>query len=165
MAFRITDARLSATERGLMIEFNVAAEAAGLAEDEDVFEVPIEDEVYIARRPTTAQGALLNVALSGTGVSRLSAVFSLLEGLIGEEGRAHIERLVWERRVDLDDLVGGSEQNPEGGLIDQIFEAFSERPSQPSTDSSSSRATGGRRSTGRSPGKGSTRSPSPSTAS
>lgn len=147
----------------MVIEFAVAAEASEVGEDEDVVEIPIDGVTYQARRPTVAQGALLNVALASKGVKALSAVYELIGGVMGEDARAHIERLVWARRIDFDDLVGGSEKNPDGGLIDQIFEAFTEFPTKPSSGSSPSRPTTGRRSTGRSPGKGSTRSPSPST--
>jgi len=147
-----------------MIEFAVAAKAAEVGEDEEVLKVPIDGVEYIVRKPTVGMGALLNVALaSGDTIERLGAIYEMLEGMIGEEGRQHVERLIWARRLDIDDLIGGSEQNPKGGLIDQIFAEFSERPTPPSATSSSSRAAGGRRSTGRSPGKGSTRSASPST--
>lgn len=148
-----------------MLEFNVAAEAAEVAEDEDIVEVPINGKVFQARRPTVAMGALLNANLNSTGPDRLTVVFRLVEGFMGPEAREEIEALIWDRKIDYGDLIGGSEQNPEGGLIDRLFEAFAERPTTPSTGSSPSQAAGGRRSTGRSPGKGSTRSPSPSTAS
>lgn len=152
-----------------MIEFNVAAKAAEMDGDEAVVEVPIDGVVYYARRPTVAQIALLNTTMVGDGTDvRLGAAFDLLESMLGPAARHHLERLAWNRLIDFDDLVGGSEENPEGGLIDQIFEEFQnkdlvERPTQPSAASSSSQASGGRKSTGRSPGKGSTRSPSPST--
>lgn len=144
------------------INFQVAAEAAMAADDEDVVEVPIAGQVFYARRPTTAQAMLLNQSLNGTGAARLSATFRLVEGLMGEKAQALVEDLIWARRIDLGDLIGGSDQNPDGGLIDQIFAEFTGRPTAPSTDSSGSQSAGGRRSTGRSPGKGSTRSPSPS---
>lgn len=142
------------------IAFKAAAEAYELGEDEDVIEVPIEGVVYTARRPTVAQASLM---LSG---GDLLIAFKLIEGIMGRKARDHIERLVWERKIDLDDLIssGGTEQNPDGGLIPQIIEEFAKsRPTPPSTDSSPSQTTGGRRSTGRSPGKGSTLLTSPST--
>lgn len=142
-----------------MIEFAVAAEAAEVDEDEDIVEVEIDGVKYTARRPTTAQSALLAVALTQTGTERLSAIFNIAEALLGTEGREHIERLVWARRIDLDDLIGGNEKHAEG-LLDSIFSEFSERPTQPSADSASSQPVGGRKSTGRSPGKGSIHSAS-----
>lgn len=149
----------------MAIEFKIAAEASEAGEDEDVVEVPIGDQVFIARRPTLAQGALLNAVLNSKGSDRLTAVFRLIRSLLGDEGGAFIEQLVWDRKIDYGDLIGGSENNPEGGLVDMIFAEFAERPTTPSTASSASRASGGRKSTGRSPGRGSTRSPSPSTGS
>lgn len=148
------------------IEFKVAGEAALPGEDEKVVEVPINGRVFLARRPTTAQAVLLNTSLTGHGGDRLSAVFRLVEGLMGEEALQVVQDLIWERKIDFGDLVGGSEQNPDGGLIDQIFSEFAQVPTEPSTASSRSPRSGGRRSTGRSPGKGSTHSETgPSTAS
>lgn len=148
-----------------MIEFKVAAlaDAQKVGDDEEVLEVPIEDKVYTARRPTSAQTGLLSVAIaSGGNGAYTKALIDMVEIMLGAEGRAHIVRLLANRQIDLDDLLGGTEQNPKG-LISEILEQFSGRPTEPSTDSASSQPTGGRRSTGRSPGKGSTRSSSPST--
>lgn len=150
----------------MAIAFQAAAHAAEISPNEDVVEVPIDGVVYKARRPTPMQGALLNEALTSTsGAARLSAVFKLIQALLGTEAREVLEEMAWDRRIDFPDLIGGSEQNPEGGLLDQIFAEFAARPTEPSTDSSSSQTPGGRKSTGRSPGKGSIRSDSPSTAS
>lgn len=149
-----------------MVSFNAAAQASEIAEDEDVVDVPINGKTYKARRPTTAQGALLNVGLTGrTMALRMEAIMNLIEALMGYEARAVVAQMVWERRIDFNDLLGGSEQNPDGGLIDQIFSEFTARPTVPSTDSSESPTSGGRKSTGRSPGRGSIRSDSPSTPS
>lgn len=150
----------------MAIAFRAAAHAAEISEDEDVVDVPIEGVVYKARRPTPMQGALLNEALTSTnGAERLSAVFRLIQALLGSEAKEVLEEMAWDRRIDFPDLIGGSEQNPDGGLLDQIFAEFAARPTEPSTDSSSSQTSGGRKSTGRSPGRGSTRSASPSTPS
>lgn len=151
-----------------MIEFNIAAKEheAAAKPDEDVVEVPIDGVTYLARRPTLAQATLLNLTLSQTGYDRLASIFELLHYLIGAEGVAHVKQLVRERRIDYPDLIGHSEQNPNGGLVDLIFAEFTkERPTQPSDDSSPLPAVVGRKSTGRSPGKGSTRSTSRSTGS
>lgn len=144
------------------IEFNVAAKAkvAEADPDEDVVEVPIDGKVYHARRPTTAQSALLSSSLSKGDIGE---VYTLIEAMMGRDARRHVERLVWNRQIEFGDLVGGTDQNPDGGLIDMVFAEFAGRPTVPSTDSSPSRAAGGRRSTGRSPGRGSTGSTSPST--
>lgn len=143
-----------------MLEFKVAAlaEVKEAGDEEDVVEVPIEDEVYVVRRPTTAQ-----IGLWTTGMHTTAQIaFEAIETLLGKKGLDHIKRLIRNRQVDMDDLIGGSERNPDG-LIGGILEEFAGRPTEPSTASTKSQPSGGRRSTGRSPGKGSTRSSSPST--
>ena len=148
-----------------MIEFSIAA-----ARDEDernaaekVVEVPIEDKVYHATKPTFGQIVLLNAR--GEGGRDFSIVFKFIEGIMGAEARAHIERLVWANRIDYSDLIGGSDKNPTP-LLDAIIEEFTERPTTPSSESSPSPATAGRKSTGRSRGEGSVPSEtSPSTSS
>lgn len=149
-----------------MIEFKVAAEAE-VAEDEDYVEVPIEDKVYHARLPSTGQFALFAAAQADkSGPKQVKSIFDMVEAMLGEEALEHIKDLVQRRAIDIDDLFGGgTDLNPNAGLIDSILEELGGRPTQPSTDSSPSRGTGGRRSTGRTPGKGSTRSSSPSAGS
>lgn len=149
----------------MAIQFHVAAEAdiKAQANEDDVVEVPIEDEVYYARRPTVAQIALLNAATSSDGAERLTMAFDLVEMMMGSEALAHVKRLVKARAIDYGDLIGGSEKNPDGGLIDMVFEEFAGRPTEPSTDSPRSPRAGGRKSTRRSPGPGSTHSAGPST--
>ena len=148
----------------MAIQFQVAAQAAQAGEEEKIVEVPIEGITYQARKLTTAQAALIPIALTGPSVvDRLGAALQMIEMLIGSAGAAHVRRLIIARRIDMGDIIGGSEQNPDGGLLDQILREFSQHPSQPSADSSSSRPNGGRKSTGRSPGKGSTHSDSTST--
>lgn len=147
------------------ISFEVAAKASEVEEGEDVVDVPIEGVVYKARRPTVAQSALLSASFTGTGVARLNAIFDTIQALMGDEAVAHVKRLVWARRIDLDDLYGGSEKNPNGGLVDQIIAEFANRPTEPSTDSSEQPDESGRRFRGRSAGRGSTLSVSESTSS
>ena len=135
----------------MSIEFFAAAKAADLNEEEDIVEVTIEGEAYRAVRPTTAQIALV----VATGGRDLGVIFRVLNSILGEEALGVIEDMVWDRRIELEDLFGGSEQNPKG-LLGMIVEEFrAKNPTQPSTASSSSRRPGGQRSTGRSPGKGS----------
>ena len=143
-----------------MLEFKVAAlaEVKEIGDDEDIVAVPIEDVTYEVRRPTSAQ-----VGLWTTGMHTTAEVaFEAIRTLLGADGLEHIKRLIRNRQIDMDDLIGGSENNPDG-LIGSILAEFSGRPTEPSTASTRSQPSGGRRSTGRSPGKGSTRSSSPST--
>lgn len=148
-----------------MLEFAAAAEASEAGEDEDVVEVNVAGKEYLARRPSTAQYAKFIAAQNGDGADQTAALFNMVRAILGEDGYQHISRLIDKRAIDMDDLYGGSGQNPDGGIIDRIMGEFGARPTQPSTASSSSQGGTGRRSTGRSPGKGSTRSTSPSTAS
>lgn len=144
-----------------MIEFNVAAKAAAaeIGENEDTINVPIDGVTYVARRPTAAQAAMLYVSSDATYAE---VVMRFVESMLGIKARKHLERLIWERRIEFDDIMGGTELNPKG-LVSAILAEFAGRPTEPSTDSSPSQVPGGRKSTGRSPGKGSTHSTSPST--
>ena len=153
------------------IEFNVAAKAKeaekqredGVEEPEgDYIEVPIEDVVYRATRPLPGQVTMLTVASASTMPRML---MQLIQDIMGIEARLHIERLLWAGRIDINDLWLGSEQNPEGGLVLSIIREFSGRPTEPSTASADSQQSGGRKSTARARGKGSTSSTSDSTAS
>lgn len=138
----------------MSIEFFAAAKTAELGPDEDYITITIEGEDYQARRPTTAQLALV----VATGGKDIGVIYRVLGSILPEDAVIAIEGMVWDRRIDLGDLFGGSEQNPKG-LLGQIVEEFREgNPTQPSTGSSKSRPTGGQRSTGRSPGAGSTHS-------
>lgn len=147
-----------------MIAFTVAAKAADLSEDEDVVEVPIEDKVYLARRLTPGMAVQLAMAREGTLGDMYQTMWLVIHAMMGQEAVDHLQRLIWERRIDINDIMGGSDQN-EKGLINQLQEEFGARPTKPSTDSSSSQAPGGRKSTARSRGKGSIHGDSASTGS
>lgn len=145
-----------------VIAFNVAAKAevTKALEEAEVALVVIDGVEYTVPRPTSAQVGMFISTLRTASVGE--AVFEMVEVLLGRDGLRHIQRLVKERRIELSDLFGGSELNP-SGLIGNIIEEFSGRPTQPSTDSSESQPSGGRKSTGRARGKGSIPSTSPST--
>lgn len=150
-----------------MLEFAAAAAASEVDENEDIVEVNLFGLNVEARRLTTAQTALISAARAQGGGEQVNAIFGAIQDMFGTEALAHVKRLIHDRRIDLGDLLGGgTELNPDHGVVDAVIAAFSAgRPTRPSTASSSSRATAGPRSTGRSPGKGSTRSASPSTRS
>jgi hypothetical protein len=150
-----------------MLEFAAAAAASEVADDEDIVEVDLFGMEVVARRLTTAQMALLSAARSAGGGEQVNAIFGSIEDMFGKDALVHVKRLIHERRIDMGDLLGGgTDLNPDRGVIDAVIQEFSAgRPTQPSTASSSSRGRGGPKSTGRSPGRGSTRSDSPSTRS
>jgi hypothetical protein len=150
-----------------MLEFAAAAAASEIPEDEDVLEVNLFGLEVVARRLTPGQSALMFAARARGGGAAMDGVFQGIADMFGEPARKHVEKLIHDRRIDLADLLGGgTDLNPDHGVIDAVMEYFSDgHPTPSSTASSPSRARGGARSTGRSPGKGSTRSASPSASS
>lgn len=153
------------------IEFNVAVKAKeaekqaeeGVEEPEgDYLEVPIEGEVYRCKRP---EPGVTTVLLAADAASMPRLLMKFVRDMMGVEAEAHIKRLLWDGAIVIDDLWMGTEQNPGGGLVMSILKEFGGRPTEPSTASADSQPRGGRKSTGRAPGKGSTRSTSPSTGS
>jgi len=145
-----------------MLEFAAAAEASEAdKKDDGGLVVGLFGMEVVAEPLTTAQMALLTYARQQGGGAQVAAIFDAIQDIFGSEALAHVKRLIHQRRIDMGDLLGGTDQNPDGGVIDRVIEAFSDgRPTPPSTASSRSRAAGGRKSTGRSPGKGSTLSTS-----
>jgi hypothetical protein len=150
------------------IEFRVAAKSARATADQDVVEVTFPNPIGVVKavRPTSAQAELIGESLR---ISPTRGALEFVGVTMGAKVESYLRGLLLDGTLDREDIIGGWGENDEGknvdGLIDQIMEEFTGRPTEPSTDSSSSRATGGRSSTRRSPGKGSTRSTSPSSAS
>lgn len=148
------------------IEFKVAAAAA--RGDDDVVEVTFPEPIGVvkAKRLTTAQAEIM-----GTELRLRPTVTALKIAAIsmGTEVADYLEALLLDGVIDQPDLIGGWGENDEGkneeGLIDSLIRQFTGRPTGPSTGSSTSQTAGGRRSTARTPGKGSTRSASRSTGS
>jgi hypothetical protein len=147
-------------------EFKAAAARAD-GEEEKILEFAIGEHEFRSILPSTARVAMFIAAMtddSGTGEA-LGAIFGFLKDVLLDDGYRQLRKLITEDVVDLSLLTGGGEDNDEG-IIDWIIsEAANNRPTPPSSGSSSSPANGGRRSTGRAPGKGSTRSNSLSTVS
>jgi len=146
------------------IEFRVAAAAE--RGEEDVVEVDMGGELGVveARRITSAQAEILASRIRQ--YPTLGAL-DMIEAFMGSDVREYLYDLLMKGAIDRNDLIGGWGENDEGrneqGLLDQLIAQFTGRPTAPSTGSSRSQSTGGRRSTARTPGKGSTRSSSPST--
>jgi len=142
-------------------EFNAAARAAE-GEEDQILEFAIGDQEFKSHLPSTARTAMFIAAMtdeSSTGEA-IGAIFSFLKDMLLDDGYRRLRKLISDDVIDLGTLTGGGDDNDEG-IVDWIIsQAAENRPTPPSADSSSSPETGGRRSTGRSPGKGSTRSPS-----
>lgn len=135
--------------------------------EEKILEFAIGDQEFRSKLPSTARVAMFvaSMADEATIAESTAAIFSFLKDLLLDDGYRRLRKLISDDVIDMGTLTGGGEEDDEG-IIDWIIsQAADERPTRPSADSSSSQATGGRRSTGRSPGKGSTLSPSPSPAS
>jgi hypothetical protein len=143
-----------------MKEFRAAAAAAADAEDAQVLEFALAGQEFVADRASTAQLALIIAAMDEGGTAMVAAVFRFLRGILRGDGFNRLRDLISEGVVDFDLLVGGDDDNEEG-IVDWIIEKSSDdRPTKQPTDYLPSQATGGQRSTGRSRGAGSTRSPS-----
>lgn len=152
-----------------MQEFKVAAKRA-TSDEEEVLEIPFGERVLTARRPTVGQLALfydraaMPPSASEPDNGPVAAVFGLLRGILGDGDVPYLRGLLSAGAIEFGTLFGGDDEN-ESGLADAILAEWAGRPTEPSSDSSPSPAKTGRPSTGRTPGKGSTRSTSRSTAS
>lgn len=152
-----------------MKEFTSAARRHEDDEQEEPIAFKVNDREFRSKRPTPGQLAIFMDSVVGkrdgdeaAGVSVVDGVFSFLRGVLLDDGYDVMRRMIQMGEIDIIDLAGGDEDGQEG-IIDWIAEQSADgRPTGPSTDSSKSPEKGGRRSTGRSPGKGSTLSPSPS---
>lgn len=147
-----------------MKEFMAASKAA-IVQDENgdvpILEFSLDDQEFRSNLITPGQIGLI-VSSDGTSES-LRTLWQVLKTVLQGDGYTRLRRLVAEGTVSTALLFGGDEENEEGILDWLVQESVSNtRPTTPSTDSSPSRTTGGRRSTGRAPGKGSTLSISPS---
>jgi len=145
-----------------MKEFKAAAEAEADAEDTPVLEFKLGNQEFVADKASVGQMALVVAAMDEGGQAMVGAVFRFLRGLMANHGDGYrrLRDLVANGTVSFDLLVGGDDDN-EDGIVDWIIEKSSDdRPTKVPTDYLPSQASGGQRSTGRSPGKGSKRSTS-----
>lgn len=152
-----------------MQEFKVAAKRA-TSDEEEVLEIPFGERTLLARRPTVGQLALfydraaMNPTSDEPDNGPVAAVFGFLRGMLGEGDVPYLRGLLSSGAIEFSTLFGGNDDN-EQGLVDAILAEWAGRPTVPSSDSAPSPEKTGRPSTGRTPGKGSTRSNSRSTAS
>lgn len=153
-----------------MLEFEVATEAqlAKEAGEEKLLEVKVGDKMFLARRPTPGQTNILFSSRRGADATILVwQIFA--EILVPNDPKtpreqrhaeyADLQKMVFDGIIPPSLLFGGDELNGRG-ILDGIIREFSGYPTQPSEESSPSPSSGGARSTGRSPGKGSTSSTS-----
>lgn len=149
----------------MVFEFKVAAQEQVDEEELEEGEEPpgvefwILEQRFVADFPSPGRINVLFAAKGGGEGTR--AVWDFLRHVLRDDGFARLRELVASGQFPPQLLFGGDELNEEG-VVDHIISAVAGRPTQPSSDSSSTPSAGGKRSTGRSPGKGSTLSGSSS---
>ena len=148
------------------IEFTAAAKRHEEAQGEspEVFEFSVGGEEFVADMISPGQATYIGTTFSTQSTTAvLGAVLELFDLLLHGDGGRRLRRLVLADVVKPELLLWGDELNSNGILGSMLELAAAGRPTPPSSGSSGSQGTGGRRSTGRSPGKGSTSSTSGST--
>jgi len=144
-----------------MKEFGAAAKRAE-ADDEEVLEFRLLDHEFVASKPTTGQLALIygTMGEDSNPADVVKSTFDFLKGVLKDDGYKVLHGMLQRGEIDLDILIGGDEEN-ELGIIDWMMEQVAERPTKAPSDYLQSQKSGGQRSTGRAPGKGSIQSGSP----
>lgn len=142
-----------------MKEFATASEEAVAEEEgepeyvEFSFNIDGTKHTFQASRPSPG---LINVLFSTRGSGEGTRyVWRFLRKVLVGDGYARMTELVAEDKIKPGLLFGGDELN-DSGIVDYIVTEFAGRPTRSSLDSSPSPNSAGVRSTGRSPGKGST---------
>lgn len=138
------------------------AEAEEKGEQPKPFEFTLAGEDFTAKLPSGAQLSVLSASLGEGGDAALQTALNIFDAILENKGGARIRRLLAKDIIRPAILFWGDELN-EQGVIGALVEQFTGRPTTPSSASSESPKSAGRRSTGRAPSKGSTRSDSPST--
>lgn len=141
-----------------MYEFVTAAEqdvqeAQG---EEKIFEFSIAGQTFRSKSPTPGQ---INILFGARRNEGTQIVWRIFASILEDDGYQRLRDLVFENKVSPSLLFGGDELNS-GGILDTIISEFAGRPTVESTTSSPSPPSAGSKSTGRSPGKGSTGSSS-----
>ncbi|QNL30002.1 tail assembly chaperone [Microbacterium phage Wheelie] len=129
---------------------------AALAKQEPWFEFSLLGQDFIVReKPSPAQGAVLLAALADNGPDFYAGVLGYIESVV-EKGRGRlIRKMLAQDAITFGVVWGGDEQNPQG-IVDTIISLASGNPTDEPNGSSTSQSSTSKRSTGRSPGKGST---------
>ena len=142
----------------MAFEFQVAAQQQ--VEEEELeegqeppgIEFTILGQDFVADYPTPGR---INVLFGARGgVEGTRAVWDFLRDVLRGNGFRRLQDLVASGQFPPQLLFGGDELNEEG-VVDHIISATAGRPTQPSSDFSSSPTPAGARSTGRSRGPGS----------
>lgn len=146
----------------MKMSFQVAAERSveeleEIKQGEPWFEFGLADVDFIVReKPSPGQIAALLGGLADTGPALVRAVLHFLENIIEDRQGKLLRRMLEQKKFDFGVLWGGDELNPKG-VVDTIVELASENPTGEPNGSSTQQPATGKRSTGRSPSKASTR--------
>lgn len=146
------------------LEFQLAVDEVLDEQPEEVaYDVNIDvgPHELSARLPTEPELLAFFGRIDQGGARAIGAVWRLVTRLFPPEDVRILENLVEDGKIDFGLIFGGEELNEGRSILGMLIEQASARPTQPSGGSSASSPTTGRRSTGRSPGKGSTASTPP----
>lgn len=122
-----------------MQEIKFAKERPTGADGRDTIEVPIDGKIYFAYRPTTNSIALF---YSSIGRNKMSSALVGVENFLKKNVEPECFTLLMEAvekdQLEYEDLMT---------LVQEIIQEFSENPTSPSKESTSSRAGTGTKST------------------
>lgn len=131
-----------------MREFKSAAKSK--FNPEDVIEVPLDGEVLISYRPTEDQIVFLVASEASdvrTDSSRTAAFIDISLSIFNPESR----RIISRRIMDPEDPFTLTSDDPDAaclvGIITELLEEWSQRPTKPLSDSTTSSENGGASST------------------
>lgn len=152
------------------LSFDVAAKAELDPEDVEIIEFTIggkeDDKPYVAFRPTTTQIAMFGTVTAGTVPSgeRIAGIFDFLKAIVDAADYQRIRARLSDRD-DPFELYGTDDSAGLITVLSGVVTYWAGFPTEPSGSSPTTPTPTGPRSTGRAPGKGSTRSTSSRTAS
>lgn len=138
-----------------MRSFQIAAEQE--TEVEEILEFSVAGEEFKVKLPSASQATLVIANMSRGASSAIAGVYRFLERALLDDGYERLTNLISEGELPFEVLFGGDELN-EIGIVEWIVQEAAARPTKPLSGSQRSSKSSGKRSTGRSPGKGSTHS-------
>lgn len=126
-------------------------------EEERILEFTLGKEEFQSKLATSGQISLMFASLGMGEVAGISGIYKFLRGVLVGNGYKRLTGMVERGEIEFDLLFGGDGLN-DMTIVEWIIEESGDRPTQSPAGSSGSQSNGGKRSTGRSPGKGSTHS-------
>lgn len=134
------------------MRFQLAAKAdrsAKATKDDPKIIIELGEHKLEARYPVPGEMGLLFASLGTKNeVLAQAGLHEFLQGILSPKDYGIIRTLLADGSLEPGDLFGGTATN-DTSIIEYVIEEVAARPTNPSTDSSSSQTSGGRRSTGR----------------